>query len=300
MDFVLTLLTDPAAPALNGALVALAREALIESGAEAGTAHWLSQSIACDLPFAGLPTDVAENAVRQYLIDAPVDLCAQAVAHRRKRLLVADMDSTVIRQECIVELADFAGRRAEVAEITDRAMLGDLDFTEALEARAQMLQGLTSAQMERAYRERVTLSPGAQTLVRTMRANGAATALVSGGFTFFTERVRENAGFDDDQANDLEVVDGIVTGRVRPPVLDRSAKLSALMRLADQHAVPVEETMTVGDGANDIAMIQAAGLGVAYHARPLVAAAARARIDHGDLTALLYLQGYHDGDFTTA
>ena len=300
MDFVLTLLTDPAAPALNGALVALAREALIESGAEAGTAHWLSQSIACDLPFAGLPTDVAENAVRQYLIDAPVDLCAQAVAHRRKRLLVADMDSTVIHQECIVELADFAGRRAEVAEITDRAMLGDLDFTEALEARAQMLQGLTSAQMERAYRERVTLSPGAQTLVRTMRANGAATALVSGGFTFFTERVRENAGFDDDQANDLEVVDGIVTGRVRPPVLDRSAKLSALMRLADQHAVPVEETMTVGDGANDIAMIQAAGLGVAYHARPLVAAAARARIDHGDLTALLYLQGYHDGDFTTA
>ena len=179
-------------------------------------------------------------------------------------------------------------------------MLGDLDFTEALEARAQMLQGLTSAQMERAYRERVTLSPGAQTLVRTMRANGAATALVSGGFTFFTERVRENAGFDDDQANDLEVVDGIVTGRVRPPVLDRSAKLSALMRLADQHAVPVEETMTVGDGANDIAMIQAAGLGVAYHARPLVAAAARARIDHGDLTALLYLQGYHDRDFTTA
>ena len=297
MQFVLTLLVDPAAPELADPLVDLALAALAENGATVGEPDWLADGVACDIPFDSVEPDIADASVRQYLAGAPVDIYAQASAGRRKLLLVADMDSTVIGQECIDELADYVGRREEVARITEQAMRGELDFTDALLARAKMLRGLAPEDMERAYRERVRLNPGARTLVQTMRNAGAYTALVSGGFTFFTSRVRLATGFDEDQANELELQSGIVTGAVTPPVLDRSAKLAALTRLCDAHRLNLTQSLAVGDGANDIAMIQAAGLGAAYHARPLVAAAAHARIDHGDLTALLYLQGYRAAEF---
>ena len=206
------------------------------------------------------------------------------------------MDSTVIEEECIDELADYMGLRGEVAAITERAMLGELDFIQSLRARAAMLKGLKSSALRRAVNDRVTYAPGAHRLVRTMRAHGAYTALISGGFTFFTERVRLALGFATDQANVLEVEDGVVTGRVLEPILGPGDKVEMLRGLAAERGLDLLDTVAVGDGANDIPMIHAAGLGVAYHARPEVAVAATARIDHGDLTALLYAQGYRSAE----
>lgn len=297
MQFVLTLLADPSAQRLAEHQVDHARAALAESGARVGKPDWLAAWTACDLPFEGIDPDQADAAVRQYLADTPLDLFAQPSVNRRKLLLIADMDSTIIGQECIDELADFVGRRDEVAHITDRAMLGELDFADALRARAAMLHGLEQSEMERAFKERIRLNPGARTLVQTMRNAGAYTALVSGGFTFFTARVRKAVGFQFDQANELEMRDGLATGNMVEPILDRTAKLTVLHRLCTEHRLDPSQSLAVGDGANDIAMIQAAGLGAAYHARPLVAAAASARINHGDLTALLYLQGYRAAEF---
>ena len=210
-------------------------------------------------------------------------------AGRRKRLLVADMDSTIIGVECIDELADFAGLKGEVSAITEAAMRGELDFEAALIARVALLKGLPASVLEECYAERVRLNPGARTLVRTMAASGAETALVSGGFSFFTERVAAEAGFASNQANTLEVADGRLTGAVGRPILGREAKLAALRRLSAE-AGP-EAAVAVGDGANDLDMVRAAGLGVAYHAKPALAAAADARLEVSDLTAILALQG---------
>ncbi len=210
---------------------------------------------------------------------------------RRKRMLIADMDSTIIGVECIDELADFAGVKPEVARITEAAMRGELDFEGALIARVALLKGLPAADLERCYAERVRLNPGARVLVRTMAGLGAETALVSGGFSFFSERVAAAAGFARQQANRLEVSDGVLTGEVARPILGREAKLAALRRIADEAGIVASEVLAVGDGANDLAMIEAAGLGVAYHAKPALAAAADARLEYSDLTALLALQG---------
>ncbi len=297
MENVLTLIANPAGPALCDDEVAIAWAALFEAGATVEEPEWLADELACDISFSGFGPEVGDQAARQYLQDAPIDIVAQPRAGRRKLLLVADMDSTTISVECIDELADFAGLRAEVADITDRAMRGELDFERALIERAALLAGLDVEFMATAFAERVRLTPGARTLVRTMRANGAYTALVSGGFTFFTSRVRRMVGFDIDRANELVVADGRLTGAVREPILGPEAKLAALERLAGERGIQPNRTLAVGDGANDIPMIQAAGLGVAFHAKPLVAAAAAARIDHGDLTALLYLQGYRADEF---
>lgn len=211
-------------------------------------------------------------------------------------LLVADMDSTIVTSETLDELADLAGVKEKVAAITERSMRGEVDFVRALEDRVAMLAGLSVDALERAF-GRVKLTPGARTLVQTMRAQGAFTALVSGGFRYFSERVRRAAGFDYDEANRLEIADGRLTGRVVPPVVNRDGKLSALRRLSVQRGTPLEATLAVGDGDNDLEMIRAAGLGVAFHGKPAIAAAARARIDHGDLTALLYFQGYSADEF---
>jgi phosphoserine phosphatase len=210
---------------------------------------------------------------------------------RRKRLLIADMDSTIIGVECIDELADFAGLKAEVATITEAAMRGELDFESALIARVKLLEGLPAATLEECYAERVRLNPGAATLVRTMRALGAATALVSGGFSFFTERVAAAAGFDRHQANRLVVADGRLTGEVARPILGRQAKLAALQTISAAAGIASDAVLAVGDGANDADMVQAAGLGVAYHAKPALDAVADAWLRHSDLTALLALQG---------
>ena len=262
--------------------------------------HWLSPGEACELPFEAAD-EAAARAIREEVglrwRDAPIDVCVVPAAGRRKGLLVADMDSTIIQQECIDEMADMLGLKPRIAAITERAMRGELPFEAALTERLALLAGLAESDLQRVFDERVTLMPGARTLIATMRAAGALTALVSGGFSFFTSRVAAAVGFDVDRANTLEVVTGRLTGRVVGPILGREAKLAALEHYRDARGLAGAATMAVGDGANDLAMIKAAGLGVAYRAKPVVAAEAHAGITHGDLTALLFLQGYARAEF---
>ena len=284
MSYVLTLVGKPLDPA---------RAARLLEGAEA--ADWLGVD-ACDIRYAGPAPEQAEALLRPEL--PGVDLLAQPREGRRKGLLVADMDSTVITVECIDEMADMLGLKPKIAAITERAMRGEIDFPAALRERVALLKGLPLADLERVWRERIRLTPGARTLALTMRAHGAYAALVSGGFSFFTRRVREAAGFDWDQANELTTEGDALAGTVREPILDSGAKLAALRRLAAERGLGGAETLAVGDGANDLDMIRAAGLGVAFRAKPVVATAARARIDHGDLTALLYFPGYRRSEFS--
>ncbi len=278
-------------PPLDDSTAAAAREALVAAGAEARPPDWLAPGVACDLPFSGLPLKAAEAIVRDRLAGAPVDVVAQPRAGRRKRLLVADMESTMIANEFVDEIAEAAGVGPEVAAITRRAMAGEIGFAAALRERVAMLRGAPAALLDRVY-ARLVVNPGARALVRTMRAHGAYAALVSGGFEVFCARVAAELGFDAHFANRLAVAEGRITGRLEGPILDRAAKRAHLERLAAERGVALAETLAVGDGANDRDMLAAAGLGVAYRAKPVAVAAARARIDHGDLTALLYLQGY--------
>jgi phosphoserine phosphatase len=242
---------------------------------------------------------VIRRAAEGALARQAIDICAQPLAHRRKRLLVADMDSTIIDKECLDELAEVVGVRDQVQAITERAMRGEIEFAPALRERVAMLEGMAVAELERVYAERINLNPGARTLVRTMAANGARCVLVSGGFDVFTRRVAHDAGFHLDRANRLIEVGGVLAGTVEEPVLGREAKLAALLEEAAASGVELLDTLAVGDGANDLEMIKAAGLGVAYRAKPVVAEAAGARVDHSDLTALLYFQGYSADTFVT-
>jgi phosphoserine phosphatase len=263
-----------------------------------GREHWLSPGRALDIPFDHDPVQVLERA-RHHFRDQKVDVNVMPAADRRKKLLIADMDSTVISCECLDELADMAGLKAKVSAITEKAMRGELDFAAALRERVVMLKGLPLTALERVYRERIRLNPGARTLVATMRRHGAHTLLVSGGFSFFTSRVAKDARFEADQANIL-IDDGTaLTGEVREPILGREAKLAALEKAARLLNLKAADTLAVGDGANDLGMIERAGLGVAYHAKPIVAEAAGARVTHGDLSALLYLQGYSDDEIVS-
>jgi phosphoserine phosphatase len=290
MSQILVLIADPKTRALEAADVARASKL---AGCTAAP-RWLSPGRAVEIACGDFTN---EAALRNAFGTAPIDIAIVPAKDRRKRLLVADMDSTIITVECLDELADFAGLKEKIAAITERAMRGELDFKAALRERVGMLAGLEEGALARTYDERVRLTPGARTLVTTMRKHGAYTALVSGGFRYFTSRVRQAAGFDTDNANDLLIEAGKLTGRVAEPILDSSAKLESLQRFARERGLQPAETMAVGDGANDLPMLQAAGLGVAFRAKPKVAAAAQARIEHGDLTALLYLQGYADEDF---
>jgi len=255
--------------------------------------------LAVDLAVEADETAPVRAAAEQSVEGQGVDVCVQAWNGRRKRLLVADMDSTIINVECLDELADFAGLKPHIAAITERAMRGELAFEPALRERVALLKGLPVGALQQAYDERVRLNPGARTLVRTMAANGARCVLVSGGFTFFTSRVAEAAGFHAHRANRLLDADGRLAGEVLEPILGREAKLKALLEEAEAIEAGLEQTLAVGDGANDLAMIEVAGLGVAYRAKPIVAAQAQARVDHADLTALLYFQGYCASDFVT-
>lgn len=294
-DFVLVLITPAiGATALGAATDSVAREL----GDPAPV--WLSPDEACQFTFEAADLAAAKavrERVAERLGDAPIDVCVLPAEGRRKGLLVADMDSTIIQQECIDEMADMLGLKARIAAITERAMRGELPFEAALRERLGLLGGLEVSALQRVFDERVTLMPGARTLVTTMRANGAFTALVSGGFSFFTSRVAAAVGFDVNQANELEIAQGRLTGRVVGPILGREAKLEALLHYRAARGLAEEATMAVGDGANDLAMIGAAGLGVAYRAKPVVAAEADCGITHADLTALLYLQGYRKADF---
>jgi len=294
MDHVLTLIAAPGG--LTPDHVAAVRAALRALAAETGSPDWLAEAEAADIPFGAISPDQARAAARHALAEAPVDAIAQPQAGRRKRLLVADMDSTIVTSETLDELAAFAGLKDKIASITKRSMNGELDFADALRLRVGMLKGLSTEALERTW-EATALTPGAATLVATMRGEGAVCCLASGGFTFFTGRVAAQIGFDLHVSNILLEEDGKLTGAVAEPIFDRDAKLTTLKRLAAEQGLPLSATLAVGDGANDLAMIQAAGLGVAFHAKPVVAAAARACVDHGDLHALLFAQGYRRAEF---
>ncbi len=294
MSLVATLICNPADPALDSTVLDGARAILDSSG----PARWLFDEVAAEIVFES-HDDVRtiESRLREARGDLPIDIVVQPEASRRKKLLLADMDSTMISQECVDELADLAGLKAHVAGITERAMRGDIQFEPALRERVALLKGLPVSVVGEVLTKRITPTPGGRELVMTMRAHGAWTCLISGGFTLFTNAVAAMLGFQENRANELGVADAKLTGQVREPILGRAAKLATLIELRESFDLDGIDTLVVGDGANDLDMIQHAGLGVAYHAKPAVAAAAAARIDHGDLTALLYAQGYRRDEF---
>jgi phosphoserine phosphatase len=276
-----------AAGALERGDISKARDALDGTGVVPGDWTWLDEGDAADIVFTGDPV-----AARAALEGLGPDVIVQPSEGRAKKLLVADMDSTMITIECIDELADYAGIKAEIAAVTEAAMRGELDFSEALDARVALLKDLDAAAIDRCRQERVRIMPGAVALIRTMKAHGARSVLVSGGFTVFAEPVAAEIGFDVAIANRLGILDGRLDGLVARPIVDAATKLATIEAERVALGLDVAATMAVGDGANDIPMIRAAGLGVAYHAKPKTAAAAAARIDRGDLTALLWAQGY--------
>ena len=280
--FIATLI----APDLPQGEVSAARDRLDAAGCLPVAQIWVQEGEAVDLQF-GRDPDVARSALE----GQGYDVVVQPAEHRRKKLIVADMDSTMITVECIDELADYAGIKAQIAAVTEAAMRGELDFGEALDARVALLKGLDEGVIARCLAERVKIMPGARELVRTMRGWGATAILVSGGFTRFAEPVAAEIGFTRAIANVLEIADGKLAGTVTKPIVDASTKLATLSEAVLDLGLSRAETLAVGDGANDLAMITQAGLGVAYHAKPVVAAAAGARIDHGDLTTLLFAQG---------
>ncbi|MBN9600306.1 MAG: phosphoserine phosphatase SerB [Afipia sp.] len=297
MSLVATLICNPALPSLNSTVVDAAQAVLPSPSAAA----WLDEGIAADITFASdeHPRILADRLWRA-LQTLPIDVVVQPQLGRRKKLFLADMDSTMIGQECIDELAGYAGLKAHVAAITERAMRGEIEFEPALRERVALLKNLPVNIVDDVLAKHITLTPGGEMLVRTMRANGAYTCLVSGGFTLFTSRVAAMIGFEENRGNELLIEDGKFTGRVGEPILGRSAKLATLIDLRESFDFDAIDTLVVGDGANDLGMIEQAGLGVAYHAKPAVAAAAMARIDHGDLTALLFAQGYTRREFVSA
>jgi phosphoserine phosphatase len=297
MTLVATLISNPAEPALDTATLARARDAL--PGATAPI--WLDPGIAADIPFTGSGENdnrALTARLREAIGAEPVDVVVQPEDGRRKMLFLADMDSTMIGQECIDELADYAGLKAHVSAITERAMRGEIAFAPALRERVALLKGLPEKVIDEVIAERIRLTPGARALVATLRSHGVHTCLVSGGFTLFTGRVASMCGFHENRANTLLMTnDGKLAGAVAEPILGREAKRDTLLELRERLGLAPDSTMAIGDGANDLDMIHEAGLGVAYRAKPVVAEAARARIDHGDLTAMLYMQGFSGEEF---
>jgi phosphoserine phosphatase len=295
MPLVATLIVHPSRPALDAGLANMAAATV-----DARAMRWLAEDIACDLDLpAGIDAAPATAALRTALAGSPVDIVVQPQENRRKKILIADMDSTMIDQECIDELADEVGLKEHVAAITARSMNGEIAFEPALRERVSLLKGLDATVIERIIAKRLTLASGGAALVATMRSNGAYTALVSGGFDVFTRRIAAMLGFHENRANHLLEADGRLAGEVSEPILGRDAKAAALREIAARLGLTPADAIAVGDGANDLDMLRLAGTGVALHAKPAVAAEAKVRIDHADLTALLYLQGYAREDFAT-
>lgn len=290
---IATLIANPAAPVLSPELAARAADVI-----GAGTLYWLADGIAAYLmPTSALDEASVMELLRIAVAGHPVDVIVQEQEGRRKKLLIADMDSTMIGQECIDELADVVGLKEHVSAITARAMNGEIPFESALRERVALLKGLKASVVADVIRQRITLAPGGPELVATMKKNGGHTALVSGGFTCFTGPVAAMLGFDENQANLLIEENGVFSGLVEEPILGRQAKADALVSISKRLGISPLDALAVGDGANDLSMLEIAGSGVALHAKPSVAAQARHRIDHGDLTALLYMQGYRKSDF---
>lgn len=295
MAFVATLLANPSNPILEPALAERAAESLNASGL-----YWLADGIACDIVLRdGTDDKTAEAQLRALIGDRKIDVAVQDADTRRKKFLIADMDSTMIGQECIDELAAEVGLKEKVAAITARAMNGEIAFEPALRERVALLKGLPIAVVDEVIEKRITLTPGGPELIATMKARGDYTALVSGGFTVFTGPISSRLGFHENRANILLEQDGMLTGEVAEPILGKQAKVDALLDISARLGIDTHEAIAVGDGANDLGMLELAGSGVALHAKPSVAAQAKIRIDHGDLTALLYLQGYRKTDFVT-
>ncbi|SCX31209.1 Phosphoserine phosphatase [Agrobacterium sp. DSM 25558] len=295
MALVATLIANPSNPVLNSTIAESAAKALDASGL-----YWLADGIACDLVLRdGTDLAAAERVLRMAIVDRPIDIAIQDQDKRRKKILIADMDSTMIGQECIDELAAEVGLKDQVSTITARAMNGEIAFEPALQERVALLKGLPISVVDEVIEKRITLTPGGMELIATMKAKGHYTALVSGGFTVFTSRIAATLGFDENRANILGEKDGLLDGTVAEPILGKQAKVDALNDIAAKLGITPEDAIAVGDGANDLGMLHLAGSGVAIHAKPAVAAEAKIRIDHGDLTALLYLQGYRKADFVT-
>ena len=298
MDYVLTLVCASNTDNLDSSIVAEATHALNAQNAQTGEPDWLAENIACDIPFTGLDLIQARTCVDLQLEGFPIDAVSQEAQNRRKKLLIADMDSTMVIGETLDELADYADCKEQVSDITIRAMRGELRFVEALRERVSLLEGLSEKALQETC-DKIDLMPGAQRLIATMKANGAKTMLVSGGFDFFTRRVADWIGFDGNKGNRLEIINGALTGKVIDPIVNKDAKLEVLYALCAQHSIAINDTVAVGDGANDLPMLMSAGLGVAYHAKPIVSAHTRIGIEHADLTALLYLQGYREHEIVS-
>ncbi|MBK1698744.1 phosphoserine phosphatase SerB [Rhodovibrio salinarum] len=292
---VCTLIADPASRDLDLTGIQDVREALRAAGAEVSDHRWLSEHVAADLPYRGITPSAAGTAARKAVADRPLDTAAQPETGRRKAVLIADMDSTIVTGETLDEMSEAVGLKDKIAEITRRAMNGELNFEEALRERVGMLTGLKEADVK-ATLDRVALSKGAKTAIATLKRHGVTCALVSGGFTAIAEPVAEWCGFDRVVANRLIIEDGALTGEVAEPIVGKEAKLATLREMAGQRGVHESAVASIGDGANDLPMLLAAGLGVAYRAKPSVKAEARFALEHGDLTGLLYLQGYSDDE----
>ncbi|MCO6185708.1 phosphoserine phosphatase SerB [Rhizobium sp. L1K21] len=293
MASVATLIANPSNPILTATIGERAAESVKASGL-----YWLADGIACDLALRdGTDLEEAEKNIRAVIGSHPIDLVIQDAETRRKKLLIADMDSTMIGQECIDELAAEVGLKDEVSLITARAMNGEIAFEPALRERVALLKGLPISVVDEVIEKRITLTPGGRELIATMKANGGYTALVSGGFTVFTSRIAATLGFDENRANILLEKDGVLTGEVAEPILGKQAKVDALNAISQTLNIHTDDAIAVGDGANDLGMLHLAGSGVALHAKPAVAAEAAMRLDHADLTGLLYIQGYRKSDF---
>ncbi|AIC28056.1 phosphoserine phosphatase SerB-like protein [Rhizobium etli bv. mimosae str. IE4771] len=293
MALVATLVANPSNPVLTPGIAEQAAEAVEASGL-----YWLADGVACDIALRdGTDAQAAEANILAVIASAPIDLVIQEQETRRKKLLIADMDSTMIGQECIDELAAEVGLKEKVAAITARAMNGEIAFEPALRERVALLKGLPISVVDEVIAKRITLTPGGPELIATMKSKGHYTALVSGGFTVFTGPIAATLGFDENRANTLLEDGGILSGFVAEPILGKQAKVDALNEISARLGISPKEAMAVGDGANDLGMLQIAGSGVALHAKPTVAAQAQMRINHADLTALLYIQGYRKTDF---
>lgn len=289
---VLTLIANPATPCLTADIADRVRDLV-----KARAVYFLANDVACDIPLPS-DTEIAANDIVNSLGEHPIDFVVQEADFRRKKVLLADMDSTLIQQECIDELADEAGVGEKVADITARAMRGELEFDSALRERVGLLTGLSESIFDKVIKNHITLMPGGKELVATMKANGAYCALVSGGFVQFTSKIAEVLGFDENRANTFEIEGGKLTGNVIPPILGKEAKVEALNDVTKKLGLTAEDVIAVGDGANDLGMLELAGSGVALHAKPIVAEQAQFKINHADLTALLYMQGYRKSDFS--